>query len=133
MVGVVGTGYFAMGGAKLPGVGLVCSRMKQSMLPPWTPGELDIHHIDTGRGNATFLLAPDGTTMLIDCGTSNDGPDVSAPARPDASRQPGEWVARYALKQAHAAGRNSLDYAIATHIHPDHVGDVPVTGRGTRE
>lgn len=94
-------------------------------LEPWSPGELDIHHIDTGRGNATFLLCPDGTTILIDCGTSNDGPDVSAPCRPDASRRPGEWVARYALRYARAAGRNTLDYLIATHIHPDHVGDIP--------
>ncbi|MEA1648912.1 MBL fold metallo-hydrolase [Nitrospirillum sp. BR 11164] len=93
-------------------------------LPPWTPGTLDIHHIDTGRGNATFILGPDGTTLLIDCGTNHDGPGLSAPTRPDASRQPGEWVARYALRQARAAGRDSLDYMVATHIHPDHVGDV---------
>ena len=95
------------------------------VLPPWSPGELDIHHIDTGRGNATFLLAPDGTALLIDCGSSYEALDVSAPTRPDASRQPGEWVARYALRQARAAGRTALDYAIATHVHPDHVGDVP--------
>lgn len=96
-----------------------------SALPPWTPGEFDIHHIDTGRGNATFLLGPDGTTLLIDCGATNEGPNVSAPTRPDAARKPGEWVARYALRQARTAGRNTLDYAIATHIHPDHVGDLP--------
>jgi glyoxylase-like metal-dependent hydrolase (beta-lactamase superfamily II) len=105
----------------------------ESTLPPWTPGELDIHHIDTGRGNATFLLGPDGTTLLIDCGASNDGPDTSAPARPDNSHLPGEWVARYALRQARAAGRQTLDYAIATHIHPDHVGDVPVGAAAGRD
>jgi metallo-beta-lactamase superfamily protein len=91
---------------------------------PWSPGVLDIHHIDSGRGNATFILAPDGTTLLIDCGASNDGPDVSAPARPDGSRRPGEWVAAYALREARAAGRDALDYLIVTHIHPDHIGDV---------
>jgi hypothetical protein len=91
----------------------------------WSPGELDIHHIDTGRGNATFLLGPDGTTILIDCGASNDDLEVSAPARPDAARRPGEWVARYALRASQPANRNTLDYLIATHIHPDHVGDVP--------
>jgi hypothetical protein len=94
-------------------------------LPPWSQGELDIHHIDTGRGNATFLICPDGTTLLIDCGTTNDAADLVAPCRPDASRRPGEWVARYALQHARAAGRDSLDYLIATHIHPDHVGDIP--------
>lgn len=93
-------------------------------LPPWSFGELEIHHIDTGRGNATFILAPDGTTLLIDCGTTHDALETSAPPRPDASRQPGEWVARYALRRAQAANRTTLDYMIATHIHPDHVGDL---------
>jgi glyoxylase-like metal-dependent hydrolase (beta-lactamase superfamily II) len=91
---------------------------------PWSPGVLDIHHIDSGRGNATFILAPDGTTILIDCGASNDGPEVSAPARPNSSRRPGEWCAAYALRHARAAGRDALDYLIVTHIHPDHIGDV---------
>ena len=93
-------------------------------LPAWSPGELEIHHIDTGRGNATFILAPDGTTILIDCGASADALDVSAPPRPNGSREPGEWVARYALRCARAAVRTTLDYLIATHIHPDHIGDV---------
>jgi beta-lactamase superfamily II metal-dependent hydrolase len=96
-----------------------------SALEPWSPGELDIHHIDTGRGNATFLIGPDGSTFLIDCGACNDASDVSAPCRPNASRRPGEWVARYALRHAQAAGRSTLDYLIATHVHPDHVGDIP--------
>lgn len=94
-------------------------------LSPWSPGMLDIHHIDTGRGNATFLLAPDGTTILVDCGASNDSLEDSAPSRPNNTKLPGEWVARYALRQAAAAGSKSLNYLIVTHIHPDHVGDVP--------
>jgi hypothetical protein len=97
----------------------------ETTLPAWSPGELEIHHIDTGRGNATFLLAPDGTTMLIDCGSTHDSLDTSAPPRPNGSRLPGEWVARYALRRARLAGRNTLDYIIATHVHPDHVGDLP--------
>lgn len=114
-----GQGALAAGAALLP----IRGRTEGAPLRPWLPGELDIHHIDTGRGNATFILGPDGTTLLIDCGTSRDGLDVSAPPRPDASRRPGEWVARYALDQAGAAGRDSLDYLVATHVHPDHVGD----------
>jgi len=102
------------------------ARSVGSPLSPWTPGTLDIHQIDTGRGNATFILAPDGTTMLIDCGASNDSIDESAPARPDDLKKPGEWVARYALRQAAAANRTTLDYLIVTHVHPDHVGDVPL-------
>ena len=35
-------------------------------LPLWTEGCLDIHHINTGRGESAFYILPDGTTMLID-------------------------------------------------------------------
>ncbi|RVT93560.1 ComEC/Rec2 family competence protein [Sphingomonas crocodyli] len=91
-------------------------------LPAWTPGMLDIHHIDTGVGNATFIMGPDGTTILIDCGATRGGPPASTPLRPNDTRRAGEWVARYALRHARAAKRTTLDYMIATHVHPDHVG-----------
>lgn len=29
-------------------------------LPPWSEGELDIHYINTGRGEASLLILPDG-------------------------------------------------------------------------
>jgi hypothetical protein len=93
-------------------------------LPAWTPGCLDIHHIATGRGSATLVVMPDGTSMLIDAGATNNALDVSAAPKPDASRRPGEWVARYAQRHLHATGRQQLDYLLVTHIHPDHLGDV---------
>ena len=34
-------------------------------LPEWQAGYLDIHQISTGRGNAAYLIFPDGTTMLF--------------------------------------------------------------------
>lgn len=34
-------------------------------LAPWSPGTLDIHHINTGQGNATFFVLPDGTTRRV--------------------------------------------------------------------
>ncbi len=37
-------------------------------LPDWEEGMMDIHHINTGRGDAAFLILPDGTTFLIDAG-----------------------------------------------------------------
>ncbi|MCS2813728.1 hypothetical protein NXX52_13340 [Bacteroides ovatus] len=37
-------------------------------LPEWQAGYLDIHQISTGRGNAAYLIFPDGTTMLLDAG-----------------------------------------------------------------
>ncbi|MDP2996253.1 MAG: hypothetical protein Q8N47_02120 [Bryobacterales bacterium] len=65
------------------------------VFPAWTPGTLDIHHISTGRGNATLFVMPDGTTMLLDAGASSGANPRWAPARPDASRTPGDWLARY--------------------------------------
>lgn len=96
-------------------------------LPAWEPGTLDIHHIDTGVGNATFVMAPDGTTMLIDCGATRGGPPASTGLRPNESRSVGAWVSRYVLRQARPANRSTLDYIIATHVHPDHVGS-PIAG-----
>lgn len=93
-------------------------------LAPWQPGWLDIHHIASGRGNATFIQFPDATSLLIDAGASLNGTDVSAAPRPDASRRPGVWIARYARRHLAAAGQDALDYLLVTHLHPDHTGDV---------
>lgn len=103
-------------------------------LPPWERGVLDIHQISTGRGNAALIIGPDGTSMLIDAGAANGGPDVSCPPRPDATRRPGEWIARYVRRRLLATGRAELDYLLVTHLHPDHLGDVaaglPQSARG---
>ena len=90
-------------------------------LPPWTPGTFDIHHIATGRGNASFLQFPDGTTLLIDAGAVTP-PLAWADPLPDGSRSPGAWIADYVRQFAGADAR--LDYALVTHFHPDHFGDV---------
>jgi hypothetical protein len=65
-------------------------------LPRWTPGTLDIHQINTGLGNAALLMLPDGTTLLVDAGHRDNVPPRATPPRPDGSRPPGEWIARYA-------------------------------------
>ncbi|QHN03163.1 MBL fold metallo-hydrolase [Granulicella sp. WH15] len=92
-------------------------------LEPWQPGMLDIHHLAYGRGNSTFILGPDGTTFLIDAGVTKDSTKVSCAQKPDTHVRPGEWIASYALRQMKPAGRKELDYALITHIHPDHLGD----------
>lgn len=93
-------------------------------VPPWQPGFLDIHHINTGRGNSTLALMPDGTSLLIDAGAvKTEGPAMNLP-RPDATRRPGEWIARYIERRLKATGNSELGYALLTHLHGDHVGDV---------
>jgi beta-lactamase superfamily II metal-dependent hydrolase len=105
-----------------------------STLEPWEPGTLDIHHLAYGRGNSAFVLGPDGTTVLIDAGTTEDSLAVSCAQKPDASLRPGEWIASYILRQMESAGRKELDYALITHIHPDHLGDLgpgnPLSAKG---
>jgi Metallo-beta-lactamase superfamily len=96
----------------------------ESTLDPWIPGTLDIHHLAYGRGNSTFLLAPDGTTLLIDAGTNEDPTELSCAQKPNNHVRPGQWIAAYAHRHMQPASRRDLDYAILTHLHPDHLGDL---------
>ena len=86
-------------------------------LPAWTPGTLDIHHVNTGRGNAALLMLPDGTTLLVDAGDGGHRPPRGTAPVPDASRPTGEWIARY----ARAMGAPAIDYGYLTHFHDDHM------------
>ena len=98
-------------------------------LPPWRNGELDIHHINTGRGNAAFLIFPDGTTLLIDAGDldgerfAKRSPALKlAPRRPSADVTPGRAIADYIRAAAPHGMEPKLDYALITHFHDDHFG-----------
>ena len=93
-------------------------------LPAWSRGMFDIHQIHTGRGNAALLVFPDGTTALVDAGAVPDrkGPEIG-PQRPNASRTPAEWIVHY-IRQFAGRDPASLDYAIVTHYHDDHMGAV---------
>lgn len=103
-------------------------------LTPWLPGSLEIHHIATGRGNSTFVRMPDGTSLLIDAGATLDRLELSAAPMPDGSRRPGEWIERYVRRRLGPGKDVGLDYALMTHLHPDHLGDVgdglPTSKRG---
>ncbi len=97
----------------------------------WQEGFFDIHHINTGRGNSTFFIFPDGTTVLLDAGDLNaayfmrrSAPLLVAPARPNDNKSAGQWIAEY-IKQAMPAGfKPRLDYLIVSHFHADHYGDL---------
>jgi beta-lactamase superfamily II metal-dependent hydrolase len=96
-----------------------------STLPRWTAGTLDIHQISTGRGNSALIVMPDGTTLLIDAGAAADGIAETDP-HPDASRAPGDWIARY-VKRHMPDSVTGLDYALITHFHADHFGQLLAT------
>ena len=95
------------------------------LLPAWTSGTLDIHQIVTGRGNANFMMFPDGTTVLVDAG--DQGETEFASQRPDASRNPAQWIARYIRhmeQRADPSAQPKLDFAVLTHFHADHMGRI---------
>ncbi|MGE3273920.1 MAG: ComEC/Rec2 family competence protein [Vicinamibacterales bacterium] len=106
--------------APLAGTGQSVDTAGQS-LTPRPPGGLDIHHIVTGRGNATFFVLPDGTTMLFDAGGAGEGIPFTEP-RPDASRRPGEWIAAYIDRVLPPGAPRRLDYVLVSHFHVDHMG-----------
>lgn len=94
------------------------------VLPLWTQGALDIHQISTGRGNSALIIFPDGTSMLVDAGAiSGKNPRYVAP-RPDDSRSPAEWIVRYVLEMLKRDPVPALDYALLTHFHSDHIGQI---------
>lgn len=95
-----------------------------SILPLWSEGYLDIHHINTGKGECVFCIFPDGTTMLVDAGaTTRPKPRVTDP-RPDDSRSPGEWITRYIKHMMSNMNNKRLNYVVLTHFHGDHIGDI---------
>ena len=93
-------------------------------LPNWAEGYLDIHAISTGRGECTFYILPDGTSMCVDVGemvTSTSSP-VSVTQRPNASTRAYFTQAKYMKHFLEATGHNALDYMVMTHFHADHYG-----------
>lgn len=96
-------------------------------LPPWQTGELDIYHIHEGRGNATFMIFPDGSTLLYDLGS------VAAKSQqttvlpkysntlPNNNKPPYAWVAHFI--QQFSPHPKELNYLVISHYHFDHMGE----------
>ncbi|WP_209401397.1 ComEC/Rec2 family competence protein [Pseudozobellia sp. WGM2] len=98
-------------------------------LPPWEEGMLDIHHINTGRGDAAFSILPDGTTLLIDAGDMSETRARTLSARnanlvPNRSRSAMAWVVDYIEQFSPKSNKSQLDYAMITHYHDDHFGEM---------
>ena len=91
-------------------------------LPDWQEGMLDIHAINTGRGECTFFIFPDGTTLLVDAGDLhgyNPSKYAMVPARPSGDEEAWKVYADYILHFL-PDGHKSLDYFLLTHFHIDH-------------
>ena len=80
------------------------------MLPPvlHAQGNLHVYFVDVEGGQATLFVTPAGRSLLIDAGwPGNDARDAKRIAA--------------AVKRA---GIATIDYALITHFHTDHVGGV---------
>jgi competence protein ComEC len=72
--------------------------------PPKPTGELQVHVLDVGpiEGDSILIISPGGKSILIDAGDAGKGKVIL------------EALKRYKIEK--------LDYFIATHPHPDHIG-----------
>lgn len=98
-------------------------------LPKWQPGFLDIHHINTGRGDTAFMVFPDGTTMLVDAGDMSETHPRTTSSRnaklvPNRSKTAPEWIVDYIDQFLPKNQERKLDYALITHYHDDHFGEL---------
>ena len=93
----------------------------------WQPGYLDIHFIHTGQGNSSFVIFPDGTTLLIDAGEAKQRKKYpSYPPFNTKNLSAGQRIAKYIM---HFSPRNTLDYALITHFHSDHYGELTLQSK----
>lgn len=108
---------------------VVTAQDKGGQLAAWEEGMLDIHHINTGRGDAAFFVFPDATTLLVDAGDMSEIHPRTLSARnavqkPDNSRTAPEWIVDY-IHQFFPKNRSiQLDYGLITHFHDDHFGEM---------
>lgn len=94
-------------------------------LPAWTEGCLDIHHINTGRGESALYIFPDGTTMLIDAAGSLLSPTAEkppTPSKPNDNITSGAVIIDYVKAYMPPQCNGTLDYLLLSHFHGDHMG-----------
>lgn len=82
--------------------------------PPPSGGELQVHVLDVGPvdGDSILIISPGGKTVLIDAGDTGKGKGII------------EALKRYNVQQ--------LDYFVATHPHPDHIGGADEVFKATK-
>ena len=70
--------------------------------PPASGKELRVHILDVGQGDSILIISPEGKTVLFDAGDEKNGKRI--------------------VEALRLSGVQQLDYFIATHSHPDHIG-----------
>jgi competence protein ComEC len=82
--------------------------------PPPSGGELQVHVLDVGpaEGDSILIIAPGGKSVLIDAGDTGKGKVIL------------DALKRYNVPQ--------LDYFVATHPHPDHLGGADEVFKATK-
>lgn len=82
--------------------------------PPASGGELQVHVLDVGPsdGDSILIISPGGKSVLIDAGDTGKG------------RVALDAMKRYNVQQ--------LDYFVATHPHPDHIGGADEVIKATK-
>jgi competence protein ComEC len=70
--------------------------------PPPSGKEMQVHVLDVGQGDSILIISPEGKVVLIDAGDEKNGKTVVDALRRNNVQQ--------------------IDYFIATHMHPDHIG-----------
>ena len=88
----------------LGGAALSPSAANVAKLVPGDNDDLLLYVIDTGNSDSMVLLTPDGHSLLIDAGESDDAGRI--------------------LDTLSALGIESLDAVVATHPHADHIGSM---------
>ena len=88
----------------------------------WKPGEFQVHFIYTGVAESMFMIFPDATTLLLDCGdhAAVTRLELAVPVLPNPGRLAGDWIARY-VTRVNPNGVH-VDYMMSSHWHCDHVG-----------
>jgi beta-lactamase superfamily II metal-dependent hydrolase len=82
-------------------------RTREVPAPFVTQGRLQVYALDVGQGDSFLIISPEGKSVLIDAGPPQAGDEVVA-----------------ALRRRNI---QSLDLAVATHPHSDHIGGmIPV-------
>ncbi len=93
-------------------------------LPAWSEGYLDIHFLSAGRGECTFYILPDGTTMVVDAGEVFSDDPTTQPRKPGNLAYSYQTFGTYIKHFLPAASGGMLDYAMMTHFHIDHIGEL---------